>query len=140
MTSKYLRCRDEHPTVVKLQKLFDLADELGISFEIIEQSCVVYDSERDSNLPGLQLQDIETGDFGGVFPPPLEYKLIYDNPVYLKEQQDRLEEDRRLSKERAETLRLQFEQEKIANEKKKQLVIEAKERALLSELKLKYEK
>ncbi len=66
---------DTHPTQIKLNKLIDLAEELGISLEFDSGYCIVTDSER----PGItfKIEDIE-GDEGSVynFPPCTETKTI----------------------------------------------------------------
>ena len=81
-----LRLKDNHPTAVKLAKLCELADDLGIGFSFYGQRVVVEDKFRDENLPPLYLEDIEEGQWFTRFPFATEYKLVYDNPEYIAQQ------------------------------------------------------
>jgi hypothetical protein len=138
-TSQWLRLKDNHPTMVKISKLYDLAEELGISFSFCSGTCVVEDRERDSKLPMLRMEDIE-GDSYHVseFPPATEFKVIYENPAYLAEQ----------AAERAERDRVEAEKAKVRSEAAKKAAEarvrqeaeakEARERAELARLKKRY--
>lgn len=135
-----LRLKDNHPTAIKIAKLCDLADELGITLSFYGQRVVVEDREREKNLPPLYLEDIEDGHWFEEFPFSTEYKLVYDNPEYIaqqkKEQEERdrkREEELRIAKERAEEVRKREEARRAAQ-------IEASERKQLAELKEKYER
>jgi hypothetical protein len=135
-----LRLKEDHPTAVKVAKLCDLADELGIGFSFYGQRVVVEDRERDSKLPPLYLEDIEDGHWFSEFPFTTEYKMVYDNPAYVeqqkKEQAERdhkRAEEARVAKEREEA-KVKAEADRRARE------LEASERKLLATLKEKYEK
>jgi len=133
-----LRLKDTHSTAIKLQKIFDLADELGISFSFSSYGVYVSDRERDENLPDISIEDIETGHLIDSLPPTTEFKLTYDNPEYLKQVKI---ENQEYNAKRAEEERLKKEKElakKAEEEARRAAALEAKERAILAELKAKY--
>jgi len=138
--AKRLRLKDNHPTAIKLIKLFDLADELGIRLSYQSQGGIrVEDKDRDSSLPPLYLEDIEDDHWFEEFPPSTEYKLVYENPDFLKQQalenlaySAKIEEKKRIEKEAAEA-KIKADREKRIQEQ------EAQERQQLAELKMKYE-
>lgn len=137
--SRRLVLKDTHPTAVKISKLMDLADELGISISFLHQKVLIEDKDRDANLPPLYCEDIEEGHWFDSFPFETEYKLAYVNPEYLAQEK----------KEHEERIRLRDEQERLDKEKAVQLIaektaaaaraLEARERRQLIELKEKYE-
>ena len=137
--ARKLRLRDNHPTMVKLTKLYDLAEELGISLNFMHaRAVVVHDNDRDPNLPDLFLEDLEDDHTVENWPPTFEFKVICDNPAYTAEEK-KLEAERmkqmREEKERQEAVRQakeKTEQERKARE------LELKERAELVRLKSKY--
>lgn len=134
-----LQLKDTHPTSIKLAKLFELADELGISISFFHQRVLIEDKDRDKNLPPLYAEDIEEGHWFQGFPFETEYKLVYVNPEYLAQQKA----------EEAERLRIKAEELRIAKEKAEEAEklelerrakeLEERERQLLAELKEKYE-
>lgn len=136
---QYLRLKDNHPTMIKLMKLYDLADELKIQLSFHGQTCIVEDGDRDPNLPFLRLEDLETGDSPGEWPPACEFKVTFENPAYLEQQ----------AKEHQEYLAKQAEAEKIRKEaqarkqkeeeERRAKELEESERKLLASLKAKYE-
>ena len=138
--AKRLRLKDNHPTAIKLIKLFDLANELGIRLSYQSQGGIrVEDKDRDSSLPPLYLEDIEDDHWFEEFPPSTEYKLVYENPDFLKQQalanlaySAKIEEKKRIEKEAAEA-KIKADREKRIQEQ------EAQERQQLAELKMKYE-
>jgi hypothetical protein len=138
MTTQWLKLKDNHPTMVKLMKLYDLADELGIRI-LFGMRTIVDDDARDPNLPPLFLEDIERpGDRLNEWPPSFEFKVIYENPEYLAELK-RAEEERQ--KKLSEERRLQFEATKArikAEDEAKRIAEEQRERAELARLKSKY--
>src|ERR1700722_18202390 len=83
--SQWMRLRDNHPTMIKLSKLWDLAEELGITISFMGQATIVDDEDQEQSF---RMEDAESGDPVGEFPVAFEYKLIYENPVYLKEKED----------------------------------------------------
>lgn len=124
---RYLRLKDNHPTLQKLDKIFALAEELGIRIDFSSHGpAQVYDNERDKSLPVLSLQDIESSDYPmDNFPPTLEFKVIYQNPAYLEacriEEEERKEKARlaaearsEAAKKAAETRRKQERSRRIA--------------------------
>lgn len=137
--ARILRCKDNHPTMQKYVKLAELADELGISLYFSAGRCIINDRDRDDSLPTLYLEDIEESQSVYHFPYEFEYKMIYDNPVYLEEQKKEsierarkreIEEKRKLAETAAR---------KAEEERRKAEELERKERALLVDLKRKYE-
>jgi hypothetical protein len=135
---EYLRLTDNHPTSIKVAKLCDLADKLGISFAFSGQRVIVEDRDRDKKLPPLYLEDIEDHHWFEEFPFTTEYKLVYQNPEWLakrkKEQEEyyaKKEEEARLVKEKL-AAQAKAEAEKRARE------TEARERRMLADLKAKY--
>jgi hypothetical protein len=78
----YLKLKDNHPTMVKLNKLYELAEELGISISFGPQRTFVEDRDRDNSLPPLILEDIDNGESIQEWPPTFEYKVYYDNPAH----------------------------------------------------------
>ena len=75
--------KDNHPTSIKVAKLCELANELGISFHFHSGGVVVTDTARDEGSPSLHLEDIEEGHHFTGFPFETEYKLVYENPAYI---------------------------------------------------------
>lgn len=136
--SRYLRCNDNHPTMIKYRQLADLADELGISLYFESGVCIVRDRDRDSRSPDLYLQDIED-QYVFSFPYDLDYKMIYDNPIYLEDQKKKHEEY--VKKKEEEILKKKAEEilRKEIEERKRLEKCEASERTLLANLKKKYE-
>jgi hypothetical protein len=137
--SQRLVLKDTHPTAVKVSKLMDLADELGLSISFLHQRVLIKDKDRDGNLPSLYLEDIEEGHWFDSFPFETEYKLVYNNPEFLAQER----------REHEERIRVRDEQERLDKEKAAQLIaektaaaakaLEARERCILAELKEKYE-
>lgn len=78
---KRFKLKPEHPTYQKLQKIFDLAEDLGISIWFHPHGAIITD--KDKKFPGdLVLLDIEdTNVADGLFPPTTEWMLVYDNPT-----------------------------------------------------------
>lgn len=88
ITSRYLRLKDNHPTMVKLNKLIDLANELGISLTFTRFACSIQD--KDCKIPNLRLKDIENDHMSSdrqqidCFPYEMEFVIIGDNPDYIE--------------------------------------------------------
>lgn len=122
MTSRYLRLKENHPTIQKLDKIFALADELGIRIIFSDHGPAhIYDRERDSELPILSLQDIENSDYPmETFPPTMEYKVIYMNPEWIRQKEEsELAEARRKAQEQKERQQREEEQRKIEAARKR---------------------
>jgi hypothetical protein len=134
-----LRLTDNNPTAVKLQKLFALADELGISLAYGQQTVRVFDNDRDSKLPTLFMEDIEDHHWFEEFPPTTEYKLVYDNPLFIEQRRKEYEERDRKREEEARLEREKRAAREKADVEKRAREQEARERKLLSDLKSKYE-
>ena len=76
--AKQFKLKDNHPTMIKLNKLFELADELGVSISFYGHRAVVNDIDRSNNDPILYLEDIEdTNNNMAEFPPATEFKVVY---------------------------------------------------------------
>lgn len=68
------RLLDHHPTVIALNKLEDLANELGISLEFSAGCCRVYHNNKEYDLQDIEdSRHIITG-----FPYDTEYKLVFE--------------------------------------------------------------
>ena len=141
--SRYLGLKDSHPTMIKLQKLSDLADELKISFDFSENGTYVEDQDfPDKNFI---MYDLETDSGVMQFPPALEFRITYTNPAYLAEEKrlrEELDEKNRVRREQEAEAR-RIKQEKIEEERKALLARQAieterKEREQLAALKAKY--
>ena len=100
--TKYLALKPNHPTMVKLSKLANLARELGITIYWNNRTMCVADTSRSEELPPLLIEYRDPQEFVGEFPPTFDYRVIFDNPEVLKRQelreqefrQQKLEEDR----------------------------------------------
>lgn len=87
-----LRLKDNHPVMVKLMKLYDFAEQLGLSISFSHNGAIVED--RDWHGPMLKMYDIEDGANSGVdeWPPATEFKVIYENPAWLAEEKRKAKE------------------------------------------------
>ncbi|CAB4196731.1 hypothetical protein UFOVP1290_251 [uncultured Caudovirales phage] len=133
-----LRLTDKHPTAIKIQKLFDLADDLGITIYFSNCGTYISDRDRDQKLPDISIYDIEPDHYVNQFPPSTEFQMVYDNPEYLKQCKIENEED---NARRAEEERIKKEKElakKAAEEAMLAAANEARERKMLADLKEKY--
>lgn len=130
--------KENHPTAVKVAKLCDLADELGISLAFSHQRVLVTDVARDKNLPPLYLEDIEEGHWHESFPFETEYKLVYENPEYLAEQKRYSDELRSRRLEETRLLKERHEESAKLEAQKRAKELEAAERLMLAKLKEKY--
>jgi dGTP triphosphohydrolase len=113
-----LRLKETHPLYQKVEKLFELADELGLSFQIYYNSVFVY--QKDDSIT-YNMEDIEDGQTINELPPRFEWKITCENPKYTKAVQ---EEQKAYEKVR--------EEKKIAEEKAR-LAKEAEETRLMEE-------
>lgn len=137
--ARRLVLKDTHPTAVKISKLMELADELGISISFLHQRVLIKDRDRDASLPPLFLEDIEDNHWFESFPFETEYKLVSENPEWINQQNKEHEE--RVAKEE-EARRIQAERKLLAEKQaaeERAKALEARERRLLAELKEKYE-
>jgi len=136
--SRSLRLTENNPTMQKLTKLCELADELGISITFHQGGVCVVDNDRDDSLPDLYLEDIEPGHHVNNFPPCTEYKLIYDNPEYLV-QQSREYYERRAREAAADAEKAAKAKAKAkAKAARRAAELEVSERHVLATLKAKY--
>jgi len=132
-----LRFRDNHPTMVKFDKLCQLADELGISLSFYGSRTIIKDRDNEASTT-VFLEDIETDDCVGDFPPTLEFKMVRENPEYRAEQDRQAEAYRQERADREKKEReAAFAAEKVRAEKAAK-ELEAKERRQLAELRKKY--
>lgn len=136
--SQYLKLKDNHPTMVKLAKLYDLAEELGINVSFGSMRSFVNDRDRDSKLPPLIIEDVDNGEAIGEWPPSFEYKVYYENPEYIAQQEaERKERDAKRKQEEDER-EVQRKAKEKAEKEARERAIEQKERAELARLKAKY--
>jgi hypothetical protein len=137
--ARRLVLKENHPTMIKLEKLWRLADELGLHIGFHGHRTSLEDNDRDPKLPMLFIEDIESDDGPQDFPPATEFRVVYDNPDYLslveKENADRRtrEEEEKRQKEELKRQREEAEARRMADE------LEKKERVQLARLKAKYE-
>ncbi len=70
------RLKENHPTSIKLEKLFSLAEELGISITCNRLGQYIV---CDNEWPGVDLyiKDIDNNDSVTILPPDFEYKVVY---------------------------------------------------------------
>lgn len=143
--SQYLRMSSTNPTMIKLEKLFALAEDLQIRLDFDHNQVIVLDGEADPSIDCIQMVPIEFNvndcysDVEMSFPPRTDYKLIYENPVYTKQKAIELEEwhAARDAQEKADCIAKEKEEaDRLAKAKKE---LEDHEKALLASLKLKYE-
>jgi hypothetical protein len=74
MPRMYLK--ENHPTMIKLAKLCEYADKLGLSIEFTGYG--VYFIQDDGK--DYRVEDIEPDHIVTHFPPSTEYKLTYEKP------------------------------------------------------------
>lgn len=132
--------KDTHPTIVKFHKLMDFADELGLTIEFGNYSVNLYDRDRDASLPPLQISDIEGRDnVIRDFPPALDFYVWYQNPLFLKQEEEKRAEQQRIYKEQQEAQQRKLAEEHAQRKEQARIEIEQRERAQLAHLKQKYE-
>ena len=103
--AKRLQLTSRNETYEKFGKLQELAEELGIRIIFHGNNRVeLFDKDRDGTLPTLYIEDIEDGVIDS-FPTTFETKLVYDNPVYLKQEKDAYESYAKARSEREEAVR-----------------------------------
>lgn len=93
---QFKRLLDNHPTMVKLQKLFDLAMKLGITISFNGHDTIVEDIDGGISLPLMRLRGAESDSPVDTVPYDLEYKVVFESSEYIAEQK-RLEEEHRLA-------------------------------------------
>lgn len=77
---KKFRLKNNHPTMIKLEKLFNFATELGIGIEFGPGYTIVRDFDQDTNHAHFHLKEIDSNDECSTCPPLFEYKVIYEDP------------------------------------------------------------
>lgn len=137
--SKRLMLKDTHPTMQKIQKLYALAEDLGITISFHGQATTVEDRDRDSNLPILYLEDLDDGEGPQMWPPTFEFKLVYDNPAFLAEQKREWDERRAAEAAKTKDTEDKRKAKEAAEKAREAKAKEDRERKLLAELKEKYE-
>jgi len=78
--SAYLRLKEHHPTMVKLDKAFQLLEELGLNFSFDYGVTSFLDNDFPDTR--MYLVDSDSGQPEGVdsFPPICEYYVRHENP------------------------------------------------------------
>jgi hypothetical protein len=133
---QYMRLKDNHPVMVKLAKLYDLAEELGIHISFYSQAAIV----QDEGYPyHFRMENLDSGEAVGEWPPPCEYKLTYENPKYVAFREQEREAEEAARRDIAEKKRLEEEARKKAEEEMRLKRIEDAERKELARLKAKYD-
>lgn len=71
------RLKEGHPTIIKLEKLFDYMAELGLTISVTRHGeTIVWDNEWPNK--DLMVKDADNGEtLGASFPPNLEYKVVF---------------------------------------------------------------
>ncbi len=110
--TQYLVLKENHPTMVKFNKLYDLAEELGIKISFSIGICII----QDRGIPHLfEVRDVE--DYHGItsFPHGMETKIVYENPEYVayraqeqKEYEEKVAAEKLAKAERDEALRIKW--------------------------------
>jgi hypothetical protein len=136
--SPLLKLKESHPTMVKLFKLYDLAEKLGIHISFGGHRTIVQDNDRDEKLPPLFLEDIDSGEAVQEWPPVFEFKVIYDNPAFLAKEQEERKERNRLAEEQEAKREAALKAKQKADAEKRAREEERKDRAELARLKAKY--
>jgi hypothetical protein len=135
---QYLRLKDGHPTAQKMQKLWQLADELGLHIEFYGHRTIVTDIDFPDRL--YDMSDLENADDAvSDFPPGCEYTLRFENPEYTKYQEKLAEERDKQRKAEREAAEAAAAEKKRREEEERRRCQERQERAQLAELKAKYE-
>ena len=118
-----LRLKDSHPVAKKVDQLYQLAEELGISFDFSGYRCIL--DVRDDNVEYL-FEDLEAksgSDEGNprAFPPDTEWKITKENPKYA----EAMKKEREVAKVRAKYER-QVEAKRVEAKRKLQRETEEK--------------
>ena len=137
MPPRYMRLKETHPTMVKLDKLYQLAEELGIHIEFLGQATIVRD-EQVKGLPPCRMEDVDNREAISEWPPTFEYCLHYDNPAFIAA--EKADYDAHMAQISALTRQHEEEQRarKAAEKKAREEAIERQERAEFIRLKAKY--
>jgi hypothetical protein len=142
--SMYVRLLDNHPTMIKLMKLYDLAVDLGITISFSNYSAVIADSSQ--TFPNMNIEDIDDGTPISEWPPSTEFKVLHINPKWQalqekKEEERKLQEKEKLEQQQARDAKNKSERAKKEAEVKRlrAIQVEKEERELLANLKKKYE-
>jgi len=135
----YLRLKVSHPTLIKFQKLADLADELGLVIAIDGGQMAVYDRDQPYvfNVRDTEQTGWEKSFYS--FPPCTEYFIKYENPEYIRLEKIKHEKYKAEQKEKEEQDRAAKLLAEKAAEEERIKVLEEKERKTLAFLKAKYE-
>lgn len=139
-TPERLRLKDSHPLAKKIEELYQHADKLGITLHF-GFVCTVED--REDNTEYI-LEDIEApsgsqkGNFG-CFPPPLEWKITYENPRHTEEYKAELERYIKEGAERKAQMETKRNAAEMAKKKAEAKQLKTAELEELARLKRKYE-
>ena len=123
--------------MIKINKLYELADELGIRILFEGYQVLIVDGE--SNINSFRIEDVDNPRENlSSFPPNLEFRVVCDNPEYvkLKEQEYEAWIKRRNEERLAEEEKKK--QEALEGERIRREKLEQRERAQYEELKKKY--
>jgi len=140
--TKYVRLKENHPTMIKLNKVINLLDDLEMSFDLepTDRNLFFSDGEKD-----FEIQDIEDNHGIYTFPPTTEFVVLTLNPEYVKKQREK-EEQRKKQREaheaklkeeekaRLERIKLECEKEELERQEK----LKASELEMLKTLYNKY--
>lgn len=98
----YLRLKASHPTLIKFQKLAELADELGLVIAIDGGQMAVYDRDQPYvfNVRDTEQTGWEKSFYS--FPPSTEYFIKYENPEYIRLEKIKHEKYKTEQKEKEE--------------------------------------
>ena len=134
----WLKLKDNHPTMIKLAKLYDLAEELGIHIIFDHNATIVHDNQLAKDHPSLRLEDVDSCEHISEWPPTFEYKVIFQNPEHIAKEKairDEWQKNREKELAEAEIKRKAKEKAEKAAEARE---LEIRERNELSRLKEKF--
>jgi len=136
---QYFRLKADHPTLIKFEKLADLADELGLVISIDGGQMVIYDRDKPYSFNVRDIEQTSWEKSFTSFPPCTEYFIKYENPEHIKLEKIKLEQWKAEQKEIEDKEKAAKIEAERKQEEERIKAIEEKERKMLSELKAKYE-
>jgi hypothetical protein len=128
---EFLKLKDNHPALLKLNQLIEFMDKIGLSIVARRNNLVICDAEKPDRY--YEIVDTENGSDIDSFPPTFEFVVRFRNP-----DRDKFDEEEFNNRKAAE---LEEKKKKEAEEvERRRQETENSERALLGFLKTKYEK
>lgn len=97
----YLRLKDNHPTMKKLLDLYHYAETIGIGITFDHNGAIVHDDEWDGPMLVMRYIEEDTNDGVTEWPPSTDFKVTYENPVWVAEEERKMQEHLRQLEEAA---------------------------------------